>query len=331
MFGGTKKMYKLEFPREVGAPRKLVKDMNEYLAYIKLYNGKKKAIYTSVYMFEHISSDNKPEYDSAKVDKIYFDFDDKSCPAYDNVKRLHDDLVKDDIKHMIVMSGRGYHLYIFVAKNHLQHKKEAIRGCQEYYMNKLSLKVDPQVVGNVAQLARIPNTFHPIAGRFCIPLNKTQFDLGDNDIKQMAQQQNFIKDFYIGTKLLDISKWDIRTKSEFVVNDSMITPSNQSVAGIVLKELPLCISKCLMNRNMGWKERYTTILYFKEMGYTKEEVFELFKIYLDPRKLYHCVKEERQLQYLFERDDLVFPCCDKLKLEGFCPQDCKFLNKGVYV
>ena len=50
------------FPREVGPPRITVYSKKEMLDYINLYNGKKKAVYYSIYHFDRVEN-NKPKYD----------------------------------------------------------------------------------------------------------------------------------------------------------------------------------------------------------------------------------------------------------------------------
>ena len=48
-------------------------------------------------------------------------------------------------------------------------------------------------------------------------------------------------------------------------------------------------------------------MYFKEKGYTQKETLQILKENLTENKFRHCIVEERQLQYLYERDDLMFP------------------------
>lgn len=319
------------FPREIGPPRKVVNNKPEYLKYINLYNGKKKAIYSSIYKFNNIQHTpyDRPIYESAVVDKIYFDFDDKSCNAYENCNKLHKECVNQNLKHCLIFSGRGYHLYIYTKIIEHRYKKEAIRGGQHYFINKLKLVVDRQVIGNVAQLARIPNTFHIKAGRFCIPLTRKDFEKGDEYIKKLANKQQFNSHIFIGKKLLDISKWDIESSNDFSVNIPQIHIENlKSLSEI--KDIPLCIGRLLDKKNASWKERYLIILYFKEKGYLKEEVFQILKKYLSEKKLKHCIKEERQLQYLFRRDDLIFPTCENLMNDGYCIKKCEQYGNVVY-
>ncbi len=319
-----------QFPREIGPPRKVVDNKQDYLKYINIHNGKKKAIYTSIYSFKTYMYEPyyKPDYNSAIVDKLFFDFDFKSCDAWKECNKLHTDCDKNNIKHTIIFSGRGYHLYIFIKQKDITNKKEAIRGGQEYFINKLNLSVDKQVIGNVAQLARIPNTYNIKAKLFCIPLSRYYFSKGDVYIKKLAEKQNFIKDIIMNKSLFDISEWDKETESDwFDISNSKFSIE---VMNTKTENISPCIQKLLDKKNCGWKGRYLIILYFKELGFSKEEIFKKLKECLSPAKLRHCIKEENQLQYLFRRNDLLFPSCQKIKEDGFCPEKCKFYNDMIY-
>lgn len=315
------------FPREVGAPRKLVHNMKEYLDYVNIHNGKKKAVYTTLYSFISIHEDGyKPDYDSAIVDKLFFDFDDKECNAYENAKILHEYCKAENIKHSIVMSGRGYHVYIYTTIEMLRHKKDAIKAGQMYFIDKLGVVCDRQVIGDVCRLTRVPNTYNVKAGRFCIPLTEAQFNSGDDMIKSKAVKQNFVKDVFIGEELFDLKPFDVKTESEFNLDLGDMKSSTDTTLG----KLPHCIQAILNNPEVNYKGRYLAILYFKEKGYTQDEIFNVLEKYLSPRKLYHCVREERQLQYLFGRDDLIFPSCEKIKEDNQCPGKCEFYGNCIY-
>ena len=64
--------------REFGIPARIAKcqDVEELEKQIDKYNGKKNC-YTSVYVFESDKSDGKTDYESAVINTIWFDFDDK--------------------------------------------------------------------------------------------------------------------------------------------------------------------------------------------------------------------------------------------------------------
>ena len=304
--------------------------MKEMLRFINLYNGKKKAVYTSIYMFENINENWKPDYDSAVIDKIFFDFDDKSCNAYEEAQKLHLHLWGNNLKHTIVMSGRGYHVYVYTKPYKVINKKSCIYNAQHHFIDVLKLTCDPQVVGNPAQMARIPNTYNIKGGRFCIPLTNEQFKQGDDFIKYIAKEQNFTKDIFLGgNELLDIKEFDVVT--EKFADHSIFEGSNDiDLNADYVKHAPFCIQQILKNPNPGWKERYMLILYYRDMGYSRDEVMNILKENLGERKFVHCVYEERQLQYLFSRHDLTFPCCDKIIQDGFCTGKCKNYNKVIY-
>ena len=210
-----------------------------------------------------------------------------------------------------------------------KYKKEVVRGAQEYFINKLKLTVDRQVIGNIAQLARIPNTFHIKANKFCIPLTKEQFEKGNEYIKILSTKQNFVNSIYMGRKLLDISEWDIAPTNEFNLNLPKIPIENLESLRET-KDFPPCLAILLGNKNMKWKERYLLIIYLKEKGFSQKEIFQILKKHLSEKKLKHCIKEEKQLQYLFKRDDLMFPSCESIMKDGFCNSKCKFFNNVVY-
>ena len=292
------------FPRECGPPRKVVYNLKEWIDFVNKYNGLKKAVYTSIYMFENIFDNKKPDYESAVIDKLFFDFDDKSCDAYKECNTLHQYLLKEDIKHCIIMSGRGYHLYVFVEVFKPENIKSYIYNSQHHFIDTLNLSVDVQVIGNPAQLARVPNTFNGKGKRFCIPLTREQFEKGDEFIKELANKQNFVTNISIGNKLFDISKFDYVADN---IEDFEFEVDIETSHGNYMNDSPPFIKSLLTNKNLGWNGRYLLILYFKEIGFTKEEVFNILKNTLSPTKFNHCVVEERQLQYLFGRHDLVFP------------------------
>lgn len=317
------------FPREVGPPRKTVYNIEEWLKFVNMYNGKKKAVYTSIYKFEKIESNGKPNYESAIVNKLFFDFDDKSCEGYKECNILHQFLLKEDIKHFIVMSGRGYHLYVLTNPIKPKNPKACIFNAQHNFIDKLKLTVDVQVIGNPAQLARVPNTFNTKGQRYCIPLTEEQFYKGDKYCKELASKQNFIKGTIIGNKLLDIKTFDSINNSSYE-NIYKASETSINMNANYAKDCPPCILEILKRKNLGWKERYLIIIYFRDIGYTREEVCAILKQHLTEQKFKHCIVDERQLQYLFERHDLIFPSCDRIMNDRLCYKKCDKYNCVIY-
>lgn len=318
----------MDFPIEIGPPRKIIYNLNEYLNFINTHNGRKKAIYRSIYAFKEILN-NKPIYNSAIIKCLFFDFDDKTCNAWQECNSLHQHLVKENLKHCMIMSGRGYHLYIFTNPYTANHPKEAIRSAQMKFVDLLKLHVDCQVIGNPAQLARVPNTFNLKGHRFCIPLTQEQFEKGDEYIKQLAKNQNFIKDIFIGDKFLELEQFD-KQSSEFDDGTFVYNDIKLEDVFIDISQTPLCIANLLSLKNVGWRGRYILITYFRDKGYLKQETREILKQHLSPEKYKHCVLEENQLDYLYSRLDLDFPSCIKIKQDGFCCGKCKWYNEVIY-
>jgi hypothetical protein len=328
------------FPREMGLPRTIAYNLKEYLRFINLNNGKRGAVYTTIYHYNAIDESTrftKPIYETAVIDKMFFDIDNKDCNPYDEAKKLHNYCKKENLKHSIVMSGRGYHVYIYVKTEEITYKKTTLKSAQLDIINKIGLICDHQVIGDICRLTRVPNTYNMKGKRFCIPLNERQFLTGDDNIKKHAVKQNFIKDIFIGEKLFDLKQFDIKPEETF--NLDLPTTNNKVFFSIgVIKssretklgKLPICIQSILNNPESNYKNRYLAILYFKEKGYTREEVLKILQDFLTPKKFNHCIYEEKQLQYLFNRDDLIFPTCEKINNDGQCPGKCEFYGECVY-
>tara|TARA_X000001382_G_scaffold125656_1_gene111351 strand:- start:673 stop:1668 length:996 start_codon:yes stop_codon:yes gene_type:complete len=96
----------LEFPRQIGLKRSICRSRSDFANYIKRLNGKT-SIYTSLYSFDTFG-----EYDSAVMDRAWWDFD------------MNDDFTMDDVKHdvaaliqrlegdvRLVATGRGFHIH----------------------------------------------------------------------------------------------------------------------------------------------------------------------------------------------------------------------------
>jgi len=317
------------FPRELGVPRKIINNKDDFLKFINTYNGFKKAIYSSVYHFDKlitISNYQKPDYDSAIIDCLYFDFDDKDCDAYNEMFKLHNFCLERNIKHKVIMSGGGYHVYIYTSVYKPQNVRGTIYNAQYYFINNLNLKMDTHVIGNPAQLARVPNTWNGKREKFAIPLTRQQILEGDDFIKDLAIKQNFV-DGVIGEELFDLKEFDYEPKG-FDVSEE-IKNIDLDLDGVKI-ELPPCLKNIIKNGEMRWKERYLIIMFMKEKGFNKNNVFDFLKEHCSENKLKHCVNQEKQLDYLFGRDDLTFPCCDKIKLDGYCIGKCQWYNNVIY-
>jgi len=315
----------MKFSREVGPPRKVVFNEEEYLNFINIYNGIKTSIYSSIYYFDVV--DSKPNYDSAVIECLFFDFDDKDCNAYDEVKKLHEYCFKNNIMHRINMSGRGYHCYIITETFRAKNTRDTIYNAQHYFIDKLNLDIDKHVVGNPAQLSRVENTWNGRINRFCIPISKEQFDMGDRYIKELSKKQNFINNKIICEKKYILNDFDFETKT--FDDNCDIQSIDLEIENTNIK-FPPCLINIIKKGEMRWKERYLIILYLKELGYSQQNTYEILNSICSKYTLNHCINEEKQLQYLYERDDLIFPTCNKINMDGYCIGQCNQYNKVLY-
>lgn len=320
---------------ELGVPKRvLITDTKkDIVTFINNNNGFVN-LYITVYKFEKMRG-RKIDYSTAQIDKIFFDFDSPNC--YQHMMKLHNYLVLNDIKHKVNFSGRGFHIFIYTKGNPIN-KKVAIYNAQMHFITKLGLKaergdkgdVDEQILGDIARIYRIPNTYNVKRGRFCIPLNKIQLDSGFNRILQLAKNQNFVdeKETIFGRNEVDLHQFDgkeditvegLKMHFDFSIKDL------ENVSFTFDFEVPICMKNLLLKQDLRYDERMILILYLREKGLTLSETIKVLKDNLSTNKFQHCIFEERQPQYLYNRQDLLFPNCETIAKKGCCP----FLNQQI--
>jgi hypothetical protein len=294
---GLMKMF-FRFPREIGFPKRyLVKSLDEFKKLIA-ENIAKLDIYTTVYSFEKLDG-NKPDYGSAVIDKIFFDFDEDD--SFDNVKELHKKLKNLDLLHTIFFSGGGFHVYVFVKlDNSLPSDKKSLAITK---IAKLLAKgYDEVCTGDLARLTRLPNTFNFKRKRFCVPVSEEDLNLGLDFIKAKAkaQQPSF---YFYGNKILNLNNLANSYNSEEQKISSL--NSSQTIHNINIFELPPFLAKILEEHKKcwvkatGWRDRYLIILWLRELGFNKLDVKNFLAKNLTPDEYNHAIFEEKQVDYIF--------------------------------
>lgn len=277
--------------------------------------------------YKIINSCNKLKHLYFQVDRsIFFDFDNDNC--LDETMRLHELLLKKDLKHLMLWSGGGCHLHILCDK---KPNKETLKNIHLNFINNLKLDIDWHIVGDDRRLGRIPNTYNIKRKCYCIPISNEDILRGKEFIINKAQNQNF--DFTIyGNKKLIVGDY---YKEEQDQRRSEIKLSYEITAEInkddFLKGLPVCMSHLLLQGDMGWRERMHVILYLRDTGFLRQEVEQLLKHFLSKEKYEHCIFEERQVKYLFSRTDFFISTCKTLKQEGYCVKGCDYNMEKVYL
>jgi hypothetical protein len=226
------------FPRYIAFPeRKLIRIESDFYKLINKFNGIKN-IYYSIYEWN--------EENWWHFDKIFFDFDGEN--AFKEVKIFHNRLNEIGYKHLILFSGKkGFHLYLFL-KNYerINNMKDALKNANLFFIKQLNIHPDEAVIGDIARIARVPNTYHITGKRYCIPLSENDLNKSLDEIKEMAKQQNFKFDLF-GEVLFDISQFDYENveikdlnkiypelKSEIKIEDKLINKFPQFFKMILL-------------------------------------------------------------------------------------------------
>jgi hypothetical protein len=303
--------------------------MKEFLQKININNGRVKDVFTSLYSFDKISSEGKPDYDSARITHLFFDLDHDN--AIYNTRKLDEYLKSEDIIHLINFSGGGFHVFVPVAyPNFLQSKRDSIFNAVSDIAEKANLTVginsdsdiDAHTIGNLAQLVRVPNTYNVKRKRFCIPITNKQLYMELNSILSLAKKQNFKPPSLCGSKFVDLTEYDREVSQKFRL-PSIETGESMGIENIDISKFPICIQKLLTEKYLrNHRHRFILINYCRELGLPLKDVILLLKKYFDLKTFQHCVYEERQPMFVYQRAELQPLSCEKLKKEGLCVEGC---------
>jgi len=280
--------------------------------------------------------DNDGKYENSAIDKMIFDSDRADLKA---CTTLHNWAKEAGYRHIMFYSGKGTHFYL-TTKNgdSLINNKRALGNAQRAICRELGLTigdketddVDVHLIGNVAGMGRLPNTYNTRRRRYCIPITEKDLEQGYDYIKEKAKKQSSSFAYY-GREGFNIKPYDTEPKEkdiERVILDAEVkTEINMDS---LLKTMPLCISSALQRGNCGYRERFLVITYLREQGFMLSETIRILKKFLNEKKFRHCIFQEQQPMKIYNRPELFFPKCDKIASEGLCVQGCKQKGK-VYL
>ena len=291
-------------------------------------------LYTTVYHFSKVEN-GRVDFNSAIIDKIFIDVDSK-----EELKKIQNIIEKTNWKKTMLFSGRGFHLYIFIEPiNGIEGwlKKLAIQQwVKSNLVEKFDLSVDRVVIGDLARITRITNTFNFKGGRYCIPLDKKLIFSSYENIQEMAKRQTVNWEFF-GDELV---KLPIPKIDENGYYKDILKNLDYKNMNIVVNNFPPFLKKIIDRkrekriRGRGWADRTVMILWLKEMGHTLSETVAWLKNNIPDDEFKHCVFEERQPQYIYMRESInkmFFPSLDCLKREGFdiTEEDVEFFKKNI--
>ena len=163
----------LRFPRQIGLRRSICTTEEDFLEYTERVGGLS-STYTSLYSFEEMENDRKPDYDSACMDKAWWDFDMVDGGTIDDVKLDVVNLINKlsgDVR--VVATGRGFHVYQFL--------REPVFGRDwahklDRYEKQMAKGLDTlDGVGYPEKITRVPGTYNPKRGKWAVVINKDGF------------------------------------------------------------------------------------------------------------------------------------------------------------
>lgn len=313
-------LYK-SFPRQIAYPHRKTVDEAEFYSIINRLNGKVR-IFASIYNFTA-----NPEFDriNLDLDKVFFDFDGDN--ALDHTKRLAFHLRRADLKHLILFSGGGFHVYLFTkGYENLKNKKACLMNIHKYFTREYSVEFDKAIVGDIARVATVVNTWNTKRRRYCIPITVDDLICGYEHISELARNQRFEFEPY-GSKLLDVSTFDgVEDYGSYEITVSEEAKREIDADATFLSKLPACLAAMLVNARdsrVGWRGRYLILVYLRDSGVLYGNACDIITKYLTQSKggvteAHHCLREEQQARKIYERDDSMFPSCESIRREGYC-------------
>ena len=163
----------LTFPRELGLKRAVVRRHEDYNRYVSTMRNKT-SCYTSLYSFKSFNEESKPDYRSAVIDRAWWDFDAGERGGIEQVKQDVAQLIsrlEGDIR--LVATGRGFHVHQLFDKSVVG--PEYRLPLEHYQRRKAKGLVTLDGVGFPEKMTRIPNTYNPKRGRWCVVIPTHEF------------------------------------------------------------------------------------------------------------------------------------------------------------
>jgi hypothetical protein len=289
--------------------------MKELMEKVNLYN-RRTTVFTSLYSFENLNEKKtRGIYGSARLNTIYFDSDKTEVEP---ILTLHQWCKKRDLLHCMFFSGGGFHFYI-AATGDVQNKKGALTNAQVQISSDNGLKIgidngcdiDGHIIGNLAQMVRVPGTYNLKRKLYCIPLKES--DLASIDhIKHLALLPSVGIPIY-GKKAYDLTPHDsepVTRGYDETVSD--IPRGDIDIGAIDVSKFPPCINALCSEKNLKHRSRYILLVFLKALGVSRDSAIQFLRQCLDYKTFRHCVMEERQVFWIFQRNDLYFPSCETL-------------------
>ena len=262
--------------------RVIVHNSQDRRSYIEEY-VKTNPIYITVYPFKKVIKEDLYEmHKHAHVEWVVLDFDPDDCDPYEEMMRAHDFLMEKNILHRIHLSGRGFHIFIFIVPN-LKHPKIAIANFWDYlhgdkrgkyenpfvmenYYETPKLRIDQATRGDLARIIRFPNTYNFKSKCYCIILDEQSL----LDCTRLEQFQAIASNprkptgnVYFGKNRWDISEFDCTDTQYKSLNSTHLYMSNIDYGNIEINKevefeydaMPYCMRYIIEHVDLHFPER----------------------------------------------------------------------------
>lgn len=273
------------FPRTVGISRngkiigrKDIEDLVDLVGYLE--EQEYKDCYATIFANWQVRH--------RKLDTVFLDIDAHNGENVDDIRIEVEKILEDNgYTYDIWFTGRGYHFYLRFPLTRIEDYNYAVK---EWTKSKgLDRYID--VVGNMKQLARIPNTVNTKTG----------------DVMKLIKQTSKLN-MELGEEILSYVS---------VKNTSYTDKIDDVLTGIEINELPDCMLEAVrIMTETGELEHYWRVILgiflVKTVG--KEKAHEIFNLAND----YEFNTTEQQLNYCSN-----YRCysCKKVNVMGMCPFD----------
>lgn len=328
--------------REVGIGSKqfrriTVNSNKEFKDTIKKYHGTVN-LYETVFTYKYKSDDGRPVYNTAIIDKLFFDLD--SDNSLENIKKFHLSLLKQDIKHCLVQSS---YLRFYVLPeteiDELDNKKAALLGIMKDLADKAGLTygdahssdLDITSFGDVSRLMAVVGTWKTKRNNWVSYLKSE--DLGDIKVLEHRTKFPLREPVNYGNKFLSLKPFDCEPEIDYSKRLMALPESDFEFEfnDKAVEILPPFLKKILTNyKGYGdnYSNRWRVVIYMRDKAYPRNAAEKICQEYFSKIVNHTTLKGEGSqwdrmvdcdtIGYVYNnRDRYQFPWISTLLNEGY--------------
>jgi hypothetical protein len=304
--------------REAGKPhRKFLETSSDFIPYVQECMTQGSPCYLSVQPYRGPNQ-------VYGLERLFFDFDSKADPpdldkAWNEALNFVDALHKYyGVRSLLVFSGRkGYHVHawlwqtIEVRPNQEVWAKAIYKTLQDKLLKGLHYEtLDPEVLGDIKRLARVPYTVHEKSSQICIPLteNREKLWLPGSSLEEYRRKG-------LGPDLFQAVVKEVKTEER--IRQKLQALRKREGKKYVGKEVRPCIEAVLQNPDLTHKMRVALVAEYHKAGLSQDEIETLFTTRPD----YEAKRTKYQISHILRGGYSPFRC-STIQTLGFCLPSC---------